>query len=83
MSPTINAQFNSDELKRQILNWPQTEQVIFIALFVDQKPKDQVAHDVGLPLAMLEQKIEAMLRKLQITRQQENLALPDENAFSR
>lgn len=53
-----------DELRKSISKWPQSDQALFIAAFVKKKPKEDIAHDLGIPLSMLERRIEDMARRL-------------------
>lgn len=55
-----NAQLT--HIKRTVASWPSLDQTIFISLYVHGKPKDQVAHDMGIPFTLLDNKVDEMMR---------------------
>lgn len=50
-------------IDKQIATWDLSEQAIFTAIFIHEKPRKQVAHDLGLPYSLLEEKIEELVRR--------------------
>lgn len=61
-------ELSTEEIKRIkscVKSWPQQEQVAFIISFVNKKPKQQAAHDLGLPLSEYELVIGRIAKRIE------------------
>lgn len=63
MKPLSNLQLDPELIKQHVSSWDYSEQAIFTAAFIHKKPRKQIAHDLGMPFALLEEKIEELMRR--------------------
>lgn len=56
-------ELNPEMIKRHIAKWERSEQAIFMAVFIQKKPRKEIAHDLGIPFSLLEGKIEELVRR--------------------
>lgn len=61
--PFSNLPLDPELIKQHVSSWERSEQAIFTAVFIHKKPREQVAHDLGLPFSFLEGKIEELTQR--------------------